>query len=106
MTHIKTVRGREYAYRMEDVKVPGKKYLQRREVYVGPVDRKQPMIMEKLKDYDIKKITEAWAGGVSVSAIAAYVKAATSHRPADQTIYAYFRKRGIKREKRKPRKKS
>lgn len=105
MTHIKTIGGRKYKYEMRDVDVPGKKYLQRREVYVGPVDQRQPVIMEMLKDYDVRKITEAWTGGVGVGAIAVYIQAATGHRPADQTLYSYFRKRGVKREKRKPRKK-
>ena len=105
MTHIKTIGGRKYKYEMRDVEVPGKKYLQRREVYAGPVEPRQPAIMEMLKDYDTTKITEAWKDGVGVGAIAVYIKAATGHRPADQTVYAYFRKRGVKREKRKQRKK-
>lgn len=102
--HTKTVRGREYEYEMQDVKVPGEKYLHRREVYVKPVDRRQPKIMERLEPYDVRMITSAWKGGISVERIAGYVKAATGHRPANQTIYSYFRKRGIKREKRKSRK--
>ena len=98
-SHIKKVGGRAYRYEMSSISVKGSKFLKAKEIYVEPVDRVKPTIMERLTRADEKKIKSAWVKGISVERIAGYVEAATGQKPAAQTIYSYFSRKGIKRGK-------
>ena len=101
---IKTISGREYEYSVVDIKSSANsRFLVQAEVYEKPVERVQERIMERLTVIEQANIEEKWRRGRSITEIADYIRNMTGIKPAESTIYGYFRRKKIKREKRKTR---
>ena len=97
---IRVINGKEYIYESRPTKVPGSKFLQRKEHYVAPVRRVYKTgIFERLTSADIKILDRGWRKGMSVKVIGTYIKRWLGKRPADSSIYQWFAKRGVKRGK-------
>lgn len=103
-TRKSRVRGKsgqqKYKYEQVDAAVPGSKFLGRKKKYVAPVQRKQTQIMEHLTAKDKGIVADAYQKGVAVGEIINYVADVAGVRVSEQTIYAYCKRHGIKRQKR------
>ena len=100
---IKTIRGREYAYRVGSMDSPRTPYRVQAEQYEGALQPAQQRIMGNLDAQDHAVLADAWRRGRPIEDIIDWIKSITLTKPAKSTVYAYFRRRGIKREKRKGR---
>lgn len=90
----------KYKYEQGYVTIPGSKFLGRKKRYVAPVERKQTQVMEYLTARDKEIVADAYRKGVAVGEIINYVADVAGVRVTEQTIYAYCKRHGIKREKR------
>lgn len=100
---IKTIHGREYAYSVGGMDSPRTRYRVRAERYDGAVEPMQQRIMDRLTAKDHAILADAWRRGVAIEDIIDWIRSITLTEPAKSTIYAYFKRKGIKREKRKGR---
>lgn len=100
---VKTIHGREYAYSVGGMDSPRTRYRVQAERYDGAVAPVQQRIMERLTTKDHAILADAWRRGLPIANIAEWIRSITLTKPAESTIYAYFRRHGIKREKRKGR---
>lgn len=101
---IKTIRGRKYAYRVGDTQsLRRSRYIVQAEQYEGAVQPAQQRVMRELTAQDHALLADAWRRGVAIEDIIDWIRSITLLEPAKSTVYAYFTRRGIKREKRKGR---
>lgn len=100
---IKTIRGRAYEYGVGSTDSPRTPYRVQAEQYMGALQPAQQRIMDRLTVKDHTLLADAWRRGVAIEDIIDWIRSITLTEPAKSTVYAYFKRHGIKREKRKGR---
>ena len=99
---IRTINGRDYIYETRPTKIKGSKYMQRKDHYVGPVKKVyKKRVLNQLTEEEIRMLDSAWRKGMTVTGIGIYIKKWYGRRPADSSVYQWFAKRGVKRNKNK-----